>query len=114
LLTFFSFVVCLYLPSEQRDISRKIAIATYVAFLLISVVPLFANAIKPGHQEDRKWTLALFFGVHSLFLNWIVTILTGTAVYYQIKELASQPDHTALSRVGLIMQAVVFLILALS
>lgn len=109
-----SFIVCLYLPSEQRDIYTKTAIAAYVAFLLISVVPLFADAIKPERQEDRKWTLAIFFGIHSLLFNWIITALTGLAIYYQMKETASQPDHTALSRVGLLIQAVVFLIVALS
>jgi hypothetical protein len=94
--------------------SPKTAIATYIAFFLISGVPLFADAVNPGHKEDRRWILALFFGVHSMFLSWIITAFTGIAIYYQSKEIASQPDRTALSRLGLIVQAVVFLIVALS
>ncbi|KAH7380164.1 hypothetical protein BKA66DRAFT_571239 [Pyrenochaeta sp. MPI-SDFR-AT-0127] len=111
-LTFF--VVCLYLPSEHRDCSVKVAVGIYVAFLLISVVPVFADAIKPGSHEERQWTLALFFGIHSLFLSWIITALNVAAIYYQVRETLSQPQNTALSRVGLATQAIIFGILAIS
>ncbi|ORX95928.1 hypothetical protein BCR34DRAFT_594014 [Clohesyomyces aquaticus] len=43
------FFVCLYFPSDRRDLSRKLsAIGAYIAFLPISVVPVFADVIEPG------------------------------------------------------------------
>jgi len=43
-------------------------------FLLISVVPAFNDAINPGEIEDHRWFGALFSGVHTMFINPIVTI----------------------------------------
>jgi hypothetical protein len=102
----------LYLPSEHRDGSVKFAIAAYVAFLVISVIPVFADAISPGVEQDRRWTMSIFFGIHSMFLSWIITGFNVAAIYYQVKEIRSQPHEGALSNLGLAMQTVVFMLLA--
>jgi hypothetical protein len=107
-----SFIVCLYLPSEHRDGSVKFAIGAYVAFLVISVIPVFADAISPGAEQDRRWTMSIYFGIHSIFLSWIITALNVAAIYYQVQELRSQAHRQALSHLGLVMQAVVFMLLA--
>ncbi|CAO2648046.1 Nn.00g089680.m01.CDS01 [Neocucurbitaria sp. VM-36] len=108
------FFVCLYLPSDHRDGSGKFAIGAYIAFLLISVVPVFADAIEPMPWEDRKWPMSLFFGYHSLYLSWIITGFNVAAVCYQAKEMLSRPWDRALSHVGLATQALVFALIAIS
>lgn len=80
-LNFSRFIVCLYLPSEHHDFPTKIAVGIYVAFLFISVVPVFADAILPGTHQERDLTLALFFGIYSMFLSWIITALNVAAIY---------------------------------
>jgi hypothetical protein len=80
----------------------------YVAFLLISVVPLFTDAVNFGEDEDERWFSAIFFGVHSMFVNWPVTLGGIAALYFQWQKAA------ALSSAGLAAQAVVFAAVALS
>jgi hypothetical protein len=107
--------VCLYLPSEHRGFSVKFAaVGTYIAFLLISVVPVFADAINPPDHQSRLWTVALFCGIHSFYISWIITALNGVAIYYQAREIVKFPRNIALSRVGLATQAVIFTIMAIS
>jgi hypothetical protein len=104
--------MCLYMPSDYRDGSVKFAIGAYVAFLIISVVPVFADAIAHESEEDRRWPMSLFFGIHSMFLSWIITGFNVAAIYYQVKELRSRPQEQALSHLGLAIQSVVFMLLA--
>jgi hypothetical protein len=90
------------------------AIGAYIAFLLISVVPLFADAVNPANLQDRRWFDALWFGIHSLYLSWIITGLNVAAFYFQAKESLSRPSDHALSRRGLLAQAVIFALVAVS
>lgn len=106
--------MCLYLPSEHRDCTVKLAIGANVAVLGISVVPVLADAIMQGPLEDRRWPMMLFFGVHSMFLSWIFTGFNVATIYYQVTELRSRPQEQALSRLGLASQAAVFAMLAWS
>ncbi|KAF1841897.1 uncharacterized protein K460DRAFT_358591 [Cucurbitaria berberidis CBS 394.84] len=108
------FCVCLYLPSDRRVGSVVFAIGAYIAFLLISVVPVFADAIVPGTHEDRKWPIAILSGIHYLFLSWIVTGLNAAAFYCQARETLSRPRDQALSHIGLAIQAVTFAFMAFS
>ncbi|KAF2281487.1 uncharacterized protein EI97DRAFT_410356 [Westerdykella ornata] len=109
------FVICLYLPSDHLDGSAKFAITTYIAFLLISVVPLFIDAMDPKTWEDRKWPMALFLGIHSLYLSWIITAFNIAAFYYQAKQILSRPPQDqALAQVRLAIQAFVFAFMAVS
>lgn len=79
-----------------------------MSFLLVSVVPAFTDALNPGEFEDRRWFGALFFGVHSMFINPIVTIGSILALY------AQRQKAFALSISGLASQAVVFALVASS
>jgi hypothetical protein len=89
--------------------------AIYVSFLLISVIPVFTDAITSRKDEQyHKWAGALFHGVHSLFINPVVTILGISALFFQARETMSRPEGpAALSVVGLAVQAVVFAVVAL-
>ena len=109
-----SFVVCLYLPAEHRDCSVSFAVGVYIAFLLVSVVPLFTDAIAPARHEDRIWTMAFFFGVHSLLLSWVVTGFNVATIYCQVRQTLSRPRVQALSPVGLAAQAAGFALMAIS
>ncbi|KAL3427580.1 ATP synthase F0 [Phlyctema vagabunda] len=100
------FAVCLvYAPSSAP---KARAVAIYVAFLLISVVPLFVSALKPGEGEDERWIDAIFYGVHSMLVNPLVTLGAAASLCFQWQEAA------ALSSTGLAAQAVVFAAVALS
>lgn len=109
-----SFIVCLYLPSDHRDCGVRIAIGAYVTFLLVSIIPVFSDAAFSRQGSDRRMEMAIFFGVHSQFLSWIITSLNILAVYFQIKETRSRPQEQALASLGLALQAVVFAVLAFS
>jgi hypothetical protein len=54
LIYLYSFVVCLYLPSEHRDCSNKVTIGTYITFLFISVVPVFSDAAFSRRGPDCR------------------------------------------------------------
>jgi len=92
----------------------KVAIGTYIAFLLISIVPVFKDAIAPEAAQTRRWTMALFHGVHTMLLSWFVTGLNVTAIYFQVRETRAQPQNHALSHVGLAFQAALFAFVAAS
>jgi hypothetical protein len=102
------------LPSDHRDGSAKFAISAYIAFLLISVVPVFTDAVEPGTRQDRQWPVALLFGIHSLYLSWIITGFNVAAIYYQAKTSLSRPQDQAVSHAGLAIQAVIFTCIAVS
>lgn len=119
-LSFISFALCIYLPSEHNNGRKRWVLEIYAAFLLISLVPVFIDAINLARgSEDHyhKWNVAFFAGLHSLFLNYIVTLLAIIAVYSQACELTAHPSSSvlqALSTVGLVIQAVVFVAVAVS
>jgi hypothetical protein len=106
--------LCFYLPSDYRDGSVKFAIGAYVAFLMISVVPVLADAIAHEKEVDRRWPMMLFFVVHSMFLSWVITGFNVAAIYFQVKELRSRPQEQGLSHWGLAIQTMVFMLLATS
>jgi hypothetical protein len=61
------------------------AIGTYIAFLLISVVPLFADAVNLANFQDRRWFDALWFGIHSLpDLGWEINDSIGYGMLHLI------------------------------
>jgi len=70
-------------------------------------------------NNDRRWFSAIYFNVHSLIVNPIVTALTFAALFPQMRTLRSRPEDGdsgpgALSIVGLGVQAVVFAVVALA
>lgn len=111
-----SFAACLAYPSDS-DCSRRTAVsATYISFLLISVVPLFVDAaLDDPSDQYHKWGLALFSSAHVFLVNSIVTILGFAAPYIQARDIIARPPGSgsgALSLLGLAWQAVVFALLA--
>lgn len=110
--------MCLYYPSDHYNSRKPFILAIYISFLLISVIPVFIDAINnarsPGEDKGRKWGIALFYGTHSIFINPVVTILGITAVFSQAHENLLQPLPQALSLVSLATQAMVLAGLAVS
>jgi hypothetical protein len=56
----------------------------------------------------------IFFGVHSLFLSWIISGFNVVTIYFQVRETQMRPQEQALSRMGLAVQAVIFILVAFS
>lgn len=71
-------------------------------------MPTFTDAINPGEPEDRRWFSAIFMGVHAMYINPIVTM--GIILAF----CAQRQKASALSTLGLAIQAVVFSLVALS
>jgi hypothetical protein len=110
----YRFVLCLLLPSDHRDAPTWFAVGTYVAFLSISLAPLYLDIINPSYPNDRRWFGAIYSGIHTLFLNWIVTGLGATALLFQVRETLLRLPSEALSHAGLAVQAAVFALIAVS
>jgi hypothetical protein len=109
-----SFVVCLYLPSDHRDCSVKVAIGTYIAFLLVSVIPILNDVAFSRRGPGRRLEIDIFFAIHSQFLSWIITSFNVVAIYFQIRETRLRPKEQALTGLGLAVQAVIFTFVAFS
>lgn len=89
--------------------SSIILIASYTGFLLISIVPLVWDAISPMDDEQgRELWSAIFYGVHSMLICPILTILGIWGFYRQAREIYAVPFPNALSLHGLAVQAIVF------
>ncbi|KAL2128445.1 hypothetical protein VTI74DRAFT_9183 [Chaetomium olivicolor] len=110
------FTACLAWRSNPDHGSRKTVSAIYISFLLISVVPIFADALT-NHSRDQyhSWGLDLFGGFHILFVTPIVNFLGIAALFAQARILMGRTPGSglgALSLVGLAAQGVTFALLA--
>ncbi|KAK3299829.1 uncharacterized protein B0H64DRAFT_379247 [Chaetomium fimeti] len=110
------FATCLAWRSNTDHGRRKAVSAIYVLFLLISVIPVFVDALRE-HSTDRNhtWVLALFGGLHVLFINPIVNFLGIAALFAQARILMGRTPGSglgALSLVGLATQGATFALLA--
>jgi hypothetical protein len=88
-----------------------------LAFLLVSVVPIFVDAATndPYNDQYRGWGIGLFSGFHLLYINPVVDLLGFAALYAQARVVTSRTPGSglgALSLVGLGAQAFVFALLA--
>lgn len=77
------------------------------------------NSPAPGENDPyHKWGGAFFHGIHSMFINPVVTILTIAAFFVQVREISTThspwPLSSSLSVLGLVVQAVVFAVVALA
>ncbi|KAH7412440.1 hypothetical protein BKA64DRAFT_702564 [Cadophora sp. MPI-SDFR-AT-0126] len=108
-LTRTSFALCLwYAPSTAP---KKRIVALYSSFLLISVVPVLIDFLSPFKDPDEDfWANVVFSFVHTQYVNPLVTCGAIAALYFQWYNAAA----AALSQDGLVVQAVVFAIVALS
>jgi hypothetical protein len=105
---------------SDRDIRRRIDVCTlYLAFLLISVVPIFVDVAinDPYYDQSHKWATGIFSGGHALYVNPVVDILGLAALYAQARLIWRRSPGSgpgALSLVGLGVQALAFAVLALA
>lgn len=87
-------------------------LSTYLAFILVSVVPvIFIASLPPnGHEPDgyRRWPAALFGGLTTIFVAPAMTALAIASFFPQARELRSRGEVGAVSVWGLAAQAVVF------
>ncbi|KAI9733211.1 MAG: hypothetical protein M1818_007329 [Claussenomyces sp. TS43310] len=104
------FVACLHyspVPDVPKGLRVRV-LAIYVSFLLISVVPVFVDAISPVQGDGRRWLGAVFFYVHSTLINPIATMMGISSLFVQMSRAS------ALSFIGLVSQVVVVALVALS
>ena len=117
-LAFISFALCIYFPSEHNNGGKCWVLGIYTAFLLISLIPVVVDAIdlsRGPEDQYHKWGVAIFFGLHSLCLNYIVTLLAVIAVYSQACKFITHPSSVqAFSTLGLTIQAAAFIAVAVS
>ncbi|KAF2826715.1 hypothetical protein CC86DRAFT_405973 [Ophiobolus disseminans] len=107
------FTVCLLLPSNHAIASKIFALLVYIAFLYISIIPLYEDYMHPP-RKGREFGANLWFGIHAWLITKVVLGLSIVAIYCQAKEIRSRPWERALSRVGITVQAVVFSLVAVS
>ncbi|TPR04213.1 short chain dehydrogenase family protein [Aspergillus niger] len=106
------FSLGLYYPSDQHSRGRKVsALLLYVVHLLISVVPIVADAIDYyliSAGEDvayRNFGLDIFGGCHYGFIHPATTVVGIYAWFPQNDELRCQTQLHSLSQTGLAAQA---------
>jgi hypothetical protein len=107
-----SFGGYLFFPHESPGEKNTVA-SLFFTFLLVSLVPVIFLVLLPaegGVEHDRSWPLALFIFFSSYVLNPVATVLAVAAYLPQARELRSDSDIGALSVLGLLVQACVFLV----
>ena len=127
-----SFGLYIYYPTSSHSFeastgtsrtSKPTLIALYCLFFLISVGPVIFDATLPppgtNPYYDRGWVAGIWFNIHSLLVNPVITAITFAALVPQLHVLRFRPrdggaDPGALSIVGLGVQAVVFAVVAVS
>lgn len=75
---------------------------------LVPIVTYIASTGGAERENDSDWFRAIFFGVHSMFINPVVTIGSFSSLFIQI------PTAAALDIWGMASQAVVFAAVAVS
>lgn len=103
---------------SNAGVRNTTVLSIYLAFLFISLVPVVTDAVLPSQDASyHKWALALFHGVHTIFINPIVTVLILVSFVAQRDEILRHPPgapSSSFSLVGLAVQAAVFALLALT
>lgn len=94
-------------------------VAAYVSVLMISVVPLALEVIANANEPStyRRWFDAIFHGIHTLFIAPFITLLALPAFLVQARAILARPLGSgtgALSLIGLVLQTVVFAVLAVT
>ncbi|KAE8371056.1 hypothetical protein BDV26DRAFT_303286, partial [Aspergillus bertholletiae] len=115
------FFLGLYYPSNQHSRERKVfASIMYIVLLLVSIVPVIADAIDyylVSAGEDaayRNFGLDIFGGYHYGYIHPVMTLVGIYAWFPQNHELRSRTQLHSLSQTGLAAQAVIFALVAIS
>ncbi|OJZ88636.1 hypothetical protein ASPFODRAFT_44358 [Aspergillus luchuensis CBS 106.47] len=117
------FILCLTYPpphSPYTSQARILVAVLYTAFTLISVVPLFTDALFPSifHEPgERELDLgvAIFMGFHLFYLNTIFTLLSICSIIPQAVQFRSLSLNLGVVRVrDCALQGVVLAMLTVS
>ena len=100
--------MCLYFSPEKSAATKARVVATYIAFLLISILPIIAEVASPGDHESSRLFRAAFSYFHSTFINPVVTLGSISSFFCQ------KSTAYALDKSGLAVQALVFAMVAVS
>ncbi|KAI0438803.1 hypothetical protein F4803DRAFT_533899 [Xylaria telfairii] len=108
------FIICVAFYRRENHHLPIIIIAMYISFLMISIVPLLLEAISTEPSKEYRWFGAIFHGIHTLYFAPIITAFALVAFVVQARETLALPgsDIGALSPMGLVLQTVVFAVLA--
>jgi hypothetical protein len=93
-------------------------VAIFVSFLAISLALVIFEISFPAEgsgapEQDGRWFSEIFFGIHSMLVNPVITLLGIISFLPQAREILSRRSPGALSIPGLAVQAVVFAAVAL-
>ncbi|KAF7590104.1 hypothetical protein BBP40_003260 [Aspergillus hancockii] len=114
------FLMGLYYPSDRQSRQRKVSASImYILLLLVSIVPVVADAIDyyfVSSEEDayRNWGLDFFGEFHYSYIHPVMTLVGIYAYFPQERELRSRAQLPAFSQTGLAAQAVIFSLVAIS
>ncbi|GCB22919.1 hypothetical protein AAWM_05804 [Aspergillus awamori] len=117
------FILCLTYPPpyyRSQAHTRILSAILYTTFALISIIPLFIDALFPSifHEPGERqpdFGVAIFAGFHLFFLNTICTLLSICSIIPQAIQLSSLSLDSGVVRVrDLVVQAVVLTMLAVS
>ncbi|KAK0660439.1 hypothetical protein QBC41DRAFT_330939 [Cercophora samala] len=109
----------IYSHTTSNQPNPSLIISIYISFLLISIIPLFTDALFADTTDPyHKWTLGFFSAVHMLFINPGVFLLSFLAIGAQAKEILHRHHNNegvgALSLPGLAVQTLLFALLAVT
>ncbi|PYH35185.1 uncharacterized protein BO87DRAFT_415391 [Aspergillus neoniger CBS 115656] len=117
------FILCLTYPPSHSPYASQVRILVavlYTAFTLISVVPLFTDALFPSifHEPGERqlnFGVAILMGFHLFFLNTIFTLLSICSIIPQAVQFRSPPLNSGVVRVrNCALQGVVLAMIAVS
>jgi hypothetical protein len=108
--------MCLYYRTTT-DNRKTTALGGYFTFLFISLIPvLWMWTLPPSSNGDfyrnRAFPAVWYQFLHTRYINYFVTMLAFLALVPQARELRNRSDLGALSISGLMMQAIVFALVA--
>lgn len=86
---------------------------SYTSYLLVSVIPLFIDAVSP-FDDPYELLAAIFFAFHSMLLWPVITILGCLSIYRQARKIFTVPFPNSLSLQGLLLQAIAFLLVSVA
>ncbi|KAJ5493933.1 hypothetical protein N7463_010020 [Penicillium fimorum] len=106
----------LYEYPRHLTVDHRVSLcATYVGFLLVSVIPIFIESLWPMEKGLGRAILSAIFGmVHITIFYPIVTALGILAIFCQAREIQKVSFPNVLSVHTLAIQAVVFMLIAVA
>ncbi len=102
-----------FLPGRRG--ARLAAIAAYLIFLVVSVIPeCVAKLMGPDLDSGDPFVIELFLTMHLAAVTPAIALLCLCGVLLQAREVVSRPPElpSPLSKTGLRLQAVIFGIVA--